>query len=392
MKNNFPVFISRICLLLGSWFCISSAYAESRINMPQGVTPMSHDIYALHMMIFWICVSIGVLVFSVLIYSLIKFRKSKGAVPADFHEHTVVEITWAVIPFLILVAMAIPATKVLMRMDNTDDADVTIKIVGYQWKWKYEYLDQGISYFSNLSTPVSQLNNQAPKNEWYLLEVDRPLVVPIHQKIRFLVTANDVIHSWWVPALGIKRDAIPGYIHESWARIEKTGTYRGQCAELCGVNHGFMPIVVEAVTPEAFAAWVQQQTAGKTSLPPDIKKEKSQAELLKQGETLYTTHCAICHKPEGTGMPPAFPALKGSVIATGPVKNHIAMVLNGKPGTAMQAFKEQLSDEDIAAIVTYERHAWGNDDTPRYGKEAGGTVQAAQVASQRAESTHEKLN
>ncbi len=379
-------FFSKALLSVATLFgMLPAAFADFELNMPLGVTPVSRDIYWLHMTIFWVCVVIGGLVFSVLIYSLIKYRKSKGAVPADFHEHTLVEIIWAVIPFIILVAMAIPATRVLMRMENTDDADVTIKIMGYQWQWQYEYLDQGIRFFSHLSTPIEQLNNKAPKNQWYLLEVDRPLVVPINKKIRFLVTANDVIHSWWVPALGIKRDAIPGYIHEAWARIEKPGIYRGQCAELCGANHAFMPIVVEAVTPEVFAAWVKQQTAGKTSLPLDLNKKFSKADLMEKGEALYNNRCAICHKPDGLGMPPAFPALKGGVVATGPVKNHIDIVLHGRAGTAMQAFKEQLNDAEIAEIITYERNAWGNGDTKQYGKQAGGLVQPSQVAAARSQ-------
>lgn len=378
---KFPLGVFSFCFaLLG---ISSTAYADMKVNMPVGVTPLSHDIYWLHMTIFWICVAIGVGVFGVMIYSLIKFRKSKGAVPADFHEHTLVEIIWAVIPFIILIAMAIPATKVLMRMDNTDDSDVTIKITGYQWKWKYEYLDQGISFYSNLSTPMDQLTNKSPKNKWYLLEVDHPMVVPINKKVRFLVTANDVIHSWWVPDLGVKRDAIPGYIHEAWARIEKPGTYRGQCAELCGTNHAFMPIVVEAVTQEQFAAWVQQQTAGKVKLPAEINKVWTKDELMKKGEALYGTTCSICHKPEGTGMPPAFPALKGSKVATGPVEGHIEVVLNGRHGTAMQAFRDQLTDEDIAAIITYERNAWGNADIQKYGDKAGGIVQPSQIAAGR---------
>lgn len=358
-----------------------------QLNMHEGVTPISHDIYWLHMTIFYICVAIAVLVFGVLIFSLFKYRRSKGAVADKFHEHAIVELIWTVIPFLILICMAIPATRVLIRMDNSEDSDVTIKITGYQWKWKYEYLDQGISFYSNLSTPQEQLTNQAPKGEFYLLEVDKPLVVPVNKKIRFLVTANDVIHSWWVPELGIKRDAIPGYIHEAWAKIEKPGVYRGQCAELCGVNHGFMPIVVEAVPVEQFEQWVTQQTGKKISLATPTRKVMTKSELMEEGKKLYGNVCAICHKPDGAGMPPAFPALKGGKITTGPVAEHINIVLHGKQGTAMVAFADQLSDEEIASIVTYERNAWGNEDVSRYGKAAGGIVQPAEVAAARA-ATH----
>lgn len=236
------------------------AHADWTVNMTSGVTPVSQGAYQLHMTVFWICVGIGVVVFGVLIYSLIMHRKSRGVQAAHFHEHLTLEIVWAVIPFIILIVMAVPATKLLVRMNDQTKSDVTVKITGYQWRWKYEYLDQGISYFSNLSTPQDQLQNTAAKGQWYLLEVDHPLVLPIHKKIRFLMTSSDVIHSWWVPALGVKRDALPGFINEAWANIDKPGIYRGQCAELCGTNHGFMPVVVVAVTQAEFDKWVQQQT------------------------------------------------------------------------------------------------------------------------------------
>jgi len=365
-----------IALLLVS----CSAHADWQLNMGQGVTSVSNQVYGLHMAAVWICVGIAVVVFGVMLYSLIFHRKSRGFEAAKFHEHPVLEITWAVIPFIILVVMAFPATKILMRMNDMDKSDLTIKITGYQWKWKYEYLDQGISFFSNLSTPQNQLNNQAAKGQWYLLEVDKPLVVPIHQKIRFLLTANDVIHSWWVPALGIKRDALPGFINEAWARIDKPGVYRGQCAELCGTNHGFMPIVVEAVSEEDFKKWVAQQTGQKGAATTPSSSAAAPAKLTKEmlmskGEEAYEKTCAVCHKEDGLGMPPAFPALKGSKIATGPVKDHINIVLNGKPGTAMQAFGTQLNDDDIAAIITYERNAWGNN--------TGDVVQPADIAAAR---------
>jgi cytochrome c oxidase subunit 2 len=226
--------------------------------MSPGVTPLSHEVYQLHMLVFWICVGIGVIVFGMMFYILVNHRKSKGALAASFHENTFIEVTWAIIPLIILVLIAVPATKALLRMNDTSDAALTIKVTGYQWRWRYEYLDQGLDFFSTLSTPANQLNNLADKETWYLLEVDHPLIVPIHKKIRFLFTSNDVIHSWWVPTLGLKRDTIPGFINESWAIIEKTGEYRGQCAELCGVNHGFMPIVVKAVQPAEFNQWVSK--------------------------------------------------------------------------------------------------------------------------------------
>lgn len=365
---------------------MSGAFAESNINMPVGVTPLSRDIYTLHMTIFWICVMIGVIVFSIMFYSLFKHRKSLGVEPAKFHGHNKVEIFWAVIPFLILVIMAIPATQVLMRMEDTAQADVNIKVTGYQWKWQYEYLDEGISFFSNLSTPQEQIQGKAPKGPNYLREVDNPLVVPIHKKIRFLVTSNDVIHSWWVPELGIKRDAMPGFIYETWARIDKPGIYRGQCAELCGLLHGYMPIVVEAVSEADYEKWVASKKAaqpgavrGKVALPSaEPTGPMTKEELMKRGQTVYLSNCAMCHKADGSGMPPAFPAMKGSKIATGPVANQINIVLNGKPGTAMQAFGSQLTNADIAAVITYERNSWGND---KAGKDAGGIVQPSDIAN-----------
>ena len=352
-------------------FCVNSI--ASNLNMTQGVTLISHEIYNLHMLIFWICVAIGASVFSVMIYAMINHRKSKGVVPATFHENTKIEIIWTVIPFLILMGMAVPATKVLMKMNDSGTADVNIKVTGYQWKWRYDYLDEGIHFFSNLSTPQDQIHNKAPKGKWYLLEVDKPLVVPVHKKIRLLITSNDVNHSWWVPDLGIKMDAIPGYIHEAWTRIDKPGTYRGQCAELCGMNHGYMPIVVIAKTDADYQSWVKAQRGDKkpgtlANAAPAAKKTWNKQTLMAEGKKVYLGHCAVCHQANGTGMPPAFPALKGSKVVTGPLSKHIDIVLNGVSGKAMQAFREQLSDEEIAAVITYQRNSWGNK--PRSAKES----------------------
>ncbi len=353
--------LRKVWLSVGLLLMSPFAYADYALNMPKGVTPISHDIHDLHMIIFYICVGIGVVVFSIMGYALIRHRKSRGVTPATFHESTKLEIAWAIVPFLILIAMAIPATKVLVDMEDSSEAKVNIKIVGYQWRWQYEYLDEGISYFSNLLTPQDQIQNEAPKDKWYLLEVDKPLVVPTNTKIRFLITSNDVIHSWWVPDLGVKKDAVPGFINESWAKIDKPGIYRGQCTELCGVNHGYMPVVVEAKTPEDYKKWLAEQNAGKEKAKAAATKTWTKADLMKTGKEGYNKYCAACHKADGTGMPPAFPGLKGSPMVLGPVKAHIDMVLHGKQGTAMQAFGGQLSDSEIAAIVTYERNAWGND-------------------------------
>jgi cytochrome c oxidase subunit 2 len=362
--------LSKVLAALIGLIAGQPAMAEAdkwQLNMYKGVTPLSHDMYDLHMIAMVICAIIGIVVFGVMIYSLIHHRKSKGYTPATFHDNFRLEMVWSIIPFLILVGLAIPATKVLIHQEDDSDSDVTIKIVGYQWKWQYQYLDQGISYFSNLSTPFAQIHNQEKKGEWYLLEVDKPLVLPVHKKIRFLVTSNDVVHSWWVPEIGVKRDAIPGFMHEAWARIEKPGTYRGQCAELCGINHGFMPIVVEAVNEEQFNQWVANQVKVKdqyaeTVNQPDAQANLTRAELMSFGKQKYDQICAACHRVDGKGLPPMYPALKGSSVAVGkPISRHIAMILNGVPGSAMQPYKEQLTDKDIAAIITYERNAWENN-------------------------------
>lgn len=348
---------------------------ESLINLTQGVTPLSHDIYNLHMTIFWVCVAIGIVVFGVMIYAIIFHRKSRGATPAHFHEHLWLEITWTIIPVLILISMAIPATRVLIHMHDFSEPDLSIKVTGYQWRWHYEYLDVGIQFFSNNATPYQQMHGNAKKDEDYLREVDHPLVLPIHKKIRFLITSNDVIHGWWVPDLGVKQDAIPGFINAAWTRINRPGVYRGQCSKLCGLNHGFMPIVVIALPQKDFDNWVAQQKglASITTVPapatkpqtlaaaPVIAKKWTLPALMKKGEEVYLNMCATCHKPDGSGTPPVFPAMKGSKVALGPVKDHIDIVLHGKPGTAMQAFKDQYSDEELAAVITYERNAFGNN-------------------------------
>ena len=376
--------VCNVLTVLTAWLPLSTATAAAdnwQMNMYQGVTPLSHDMYDLHMIAMAICGIIGVIVFGIMFYSLFHHRKSKGYTPATFHVNTRLEIIWTIIPFLILVGLAIPATKVLIHMEDNTDSDVTIKVVGYQWKWQYQYLDQGISYFSSLNTPYKQIQNQQPKGQWYLLEVDHPLVIPINKKIRFLVTSNDVIHSWWVPELGVKRDAIPGFMHEAWARVEKPGVYRGQCAELCGINHGFMPIVVQAVSEKEFEQWVAQQIKVKVDYAinqctPALQKTMTREELMSLGEAKYELVCSACHHVNGKGLPPLYPALKNSSVAVGnPIERHINLILNGVPGSAMQPYKDQLTDDEIAAITTYERNAWGNNTNDE--------VQPADVASVR---------
>lgn len=335
--------------------------AAYELNMTPGVTPISRQVYDLHMLIFWICVCIGIGVFGVMFYSIYHHRKSRGAVAAQFHESTTVEIIWTVVPMLILIGMAIPATRTLIAMEDSSNPDVTITVTGYQWKWKYDYLNEGISFFSSLSTPREQIANVSPKDEHYLLEVDNPVVVPVGKKVRILTTASDVIHSWWVPSLGFKRDAIPGFINSSWAVIEKPGVYRGQCAELCGKDHGFMPIVVVAKTEADYQKWVVDMKSAQAAAVVSADREWSKGELIAKGEEVYKTTCAACHQANGKGVPGAFPALAGSAIATGPADGHVNLIMHGKQGTAMQGFANQLSDTDIAAVVTYERNSWGNN-------------------------------
>lgn len=337
------------------------AFADWEVNMARGVTEISNTVYDLHMLIFWICVVIGIVVFGAMFYSIVNHRKSRGVQAAQFHESTTVEILWTLVPFLILVGMAIPATKTLIAMEDTGDADMTIKITGYQWKWHYDYMDEGIGFFSNLATPRAAIENRAEKDEHYLLDVDNPIVVPINKKIRFLVTSNDVIHAFWVPELAMKKDAIPGFINELWTRIEEPGVYRGQCAELCGKDHGFMPIVVVALEENAYLDWVAEQKAAREAELMASDKEWGMSDLMARGEKIYNTNCAACHQANGEGLPGVFPAIKGSAVATGEIKIHVDRVMNGVPGTAMAAFGPQLSDVDLAAVITYQRNAFGND-------------------------------
>jgi cytochrome c oxidase subunit II len=349
-----------LSLLLSAIYA-ADVSAEYGLNMPRGVTDVSHSVYDLHMTIFWICVVIGVVVFGVMFYSIFKHRKSKGAVASNFHENTTVEIIWTIVPAIILIVMAIPATKTLIEMYDTSDADVDIKITGYQWKWRYEYLGEGVDFFSNLSTPKEEIYNAKEKNENYLLEVDNELVVPVGKKIRFLITANDVIHSWWIPDFAVKKDAIPGFINESWTRINEPGVYRGQCTELCGKDHGFMPVVVRAVEQTEYDEWLVKKQEEAKAAAELAKLTFTLEEQMERGEKVYATNCAACHQANGQGIPPAFPALAGSEIATKLLDKHIEVVVDGVPGSAMQAYGAQLSEVDLAAVITYERNAWGND-------------------------------
>lgn len=372
--RRIPGIISRLILGLGLWFAAPAAFAEYGLNFPKPVTSVAHKILELHNIILVFCLVIFVVVFGFMFYSIFTHRKSRGYKAAKFHENPTIEVVWTVIPFLILVFVAVPSTATLFEMHDTSKSDLTVKITGYQWKWQYDYPDQDVSFFSNLATPREQIENKAAKGEHYLLEVDNPVVVPVGKKVRFLFTANDVIHAWWVPQLGVKKDAIPGFINEMWMRIDEPGIYRGQCAELCGKDHGYMPIVVQAVSPEDFTNWVAMQKDKAAADSAGAARTFSKDELMEKGKKVYASTCAACHGANGEGMGP-FPKLAGSKIANGPLADHLNIVMQGKAGTAMQAFVAQLKDADIAAIVTYERNAFGNT--------GGDVVQPSQVKALR---------
>ena len=351
----------------------TAVFSEYGLNMTKGVTSISRDIYDLHMMVFWVCVVIAVIVFGAMFYSVFAHRKSKGAVAAQFHESTKAEILWTLIPVVILIGMAIPATTTLIDLEDTSKAEMSIKVTGHQWKWQYDYPEEGISFMSNLakSSKNSLRKDIKDKPENYLLEVDKHLVIPVDTSVRFLITSNDVIHNWWVPAFGVKQDANPGFINDAWAQADVIGTYRGQCAELCGKDHGFMPIVVDVVSKADYAIWVAKEQAAAAAAVASATKTWTTSELMTKGKDVYETNCAGCHKKDGSGMPPIFPAMIGSPIANGQASEHVNLVLHGKGG--MPAFK-MLGDADLASVITYERNGFGN---------TGSVVQPSDIKSAR---------
>jgi len=343
---------------------LGSAHADYTLNLMEGATELSRDVYGLHMWVFWICVVIGVLVFGAMFYSIYYHRKSMGHKAEQFHESTTIEILWTIIPTVILVAMAIPATKLMLKMDNVQESEMSIKVTGWQWKWEYEYMDNGIHFFSTLdeaSNKARQKNSGIDPRSvpHYLLNVDKPLVVPVNTKIRFLFTAADVIHSWWVPDLGWKKDTIPGFINEAWTSVEKAGTYRGQCTELCGKDHGFMPIVVIAMEKEDYQEWVMEQKGLALEEASAAAKEWTADELIAKGETVYTNNCASCHMGDGAGMAGTFPAITASSIVIGDMDAQIDLMMNGKG--MMPAFGQMLSAVDFAAVSTFIRNGLGNE-------------------------------
>lgn len=359
---------------IGFMLFSQAAAAEWRFNLPPPQTEIATRIHDIHTFILLVCLAIFVVVFGAMFWALFRHRKSVGHRAHHFHENTTVEVIWTVIPVLILVGMAWPATRLVLAQKDTADADLTVKVTGYQWKWEYDYLRDEVKFMSVLATPREQIDNRARKGPHYLLEVDEPLVVPVGRKVRLLLTANDVIHAWWVPELGVKQDAIPGFIRDTWFRAERPGVFRGQCAELCGVDHAFMPIVVEVRDEAGYQAWLDEKKSGMARAAADAERTFDAAELKARGEKVYAANCAACHQADGKGLPDIFPALAGAAIASGPAEAHIDLVLEGKAGTAMAAFKDQLNDADIAAVVTWERTAWGNQ---------GSVTQPADVRARR---------
>ena len=335
----------------------------NQLNLPEGVNQIARDVAWLHWFMLIVCMVIFVAVFGVMFYSIWAHRKSKGHKPATFHEHMGVEVAWTVIPFLIVIAMALPATRTVVAMKDTSGADLTVKVTGYQWKWGYEYIDgpaTGVKILSNLATPRAQIEGREPKSPTYLMEVDNPLVVPVGKKIRVAITAADVIHSWMVPELAVKQDAIPGFVRNTWFRAEQVGEYRGQCTELCGKDHAFMPIVVKVVSEADYAKWADEQKKLLAAQADDPNKEWTGPELIARGEKVYAANCVACHQGSGKGVMGAFPALDASKIVMGPKADNIQILLKGKPGTAMQSFAAQLNDVEIAAVITYTRASWTN--------------------------------
>ena len=377
IRNACPIAFMLIVMV-----AVAPALAAWEMGMQEPASSIAADQQWLNVFMLWVITIIGAIVFGAMFYSILKHRKDKGYKAAHFHENTVVEILWTTIPMLIIVGMAWPATQVILDYKDTASPDITVKVTGYQWKWSYDYLEEGVSFYSQLSTAPEEIGGKYygsdtpanPQSENYLLEVDNEMVVPVGKRIRLLLTAADVIHSWWVPQLGVKQDTIPGVVRDAWFQADRPGIFRGQCAELCGKNHAFMPIVVRAVSEEDYIAWIEEQGGvvsaaddeplriGQTQTTPSAKEkpvEWNMEEAMKRGETAYKSYCAACHQPNGEGLG-AFPALKNSAIATGDIAAHMQIVIKGKAGTAMAAFN-YLSDEDLAAVITYERNAWGND-------------------------------
>ena len=359
--------INRRCrgLIVSILLAFSNTAFAAVMDLRPGVTDISRRILELHHLSLAICVAMGILVFGTMFYSMYAHRRSKPPKPADFHESLLVEIIWTAVPILILISLAIPATSALREIEDNSNPDLSILITGSQWKWHYQYLEADFGYYSNMSTPAEQINNLETKGRNYILEVDNALVLPTNKKVRFLTTSDDVIHAWWVPDFAVKQDAIPGYINEAWARIEVPGLFRGQCAELCGKDHAYMPIEVEVLPEEEFDQWILDQLLAielaSGQAVADRAKTWTMAELMDIGQTVFIDNCATCHEADGSGQGSTYPALAGGEIPTGPMPTHIERVMSGAVDTEMQAWAPQLSDLELASVITYERNAFGND-------------------------------
>ena len=351
-KILFVILFITAPLINADWFAL---------NMTRGITDISNEVFELHMLIFWICVAIGVLVFGVMFYSMYAHTREKNPVPATFDDNHKLEIAWTIIPFLILIAMAIPASKTLIKMYDDTAGDINIQVTGYQWKWQYRYLEDDVSFFSNLATDWDEINNLVPKGENYLQEVDEMVVIPTGKKVRFLITANDVIHSWWMPAFAIKQDAIPGFVNTAWTKVDVPGIYRGKCTELCGKNHGFMPIVVKVVEQDEYEEWVGIKKEEAQKLAELTTKEWTTEELVSRGQSVYEVNCVACHQTNGQGIAGIFPALVGSDIVLNNKERNIEILMEGVQGAAMNSFS-YLSEVEIASVITYTRQSWGNDE------------------------------
>ncbi|MEI6737425.1 MAG: cytochrome c oxidase subunit II [Pseudomonadota bacterium] len=385
-KATIAAFVATILLLLNPL----AVLASYDVNIPPPATSIATQIYGLHMYILYFCAAIFVIVFALMFYSIFKFRKSKGAkADVNFHESTLIEIIWTVIPFFILFAMALPATKTVLDMKDSSNPDLTVKVTGYQWGWRYDYAAEDLGFYSNLATPWNQIGqpNEAAiekKGDDYLLEVDNPLVVPVGKRVRLLITSSDVIHGWYVPQLGVNQYGIPGFIKDVWFKADRVGIFKGQCSQICGKLHGYMPITVVVKSETDYAKWVgeakdkwgNKKTAVAESAAPaeDYAKVYSMAEMKTAGEKIYTANCVACHQATGKGSPPTFPPLSGSKIVLGPIDAQINVLLNGRPGTAMASFA-RLTDTEIAAVMTYTKNSWDNN--------VGKVVQPADVKVKR---------
>ena len=339
------------------------------VNMPLGVTDISEKVFGIHMLMFWIMVAIGAVVFGVLFYAMWRYRRSHHKNAAQFEENHKLEIAWTIVPTILLVLMALPASSLLKEMydHEAEEGGIDIQVIGWQWKWQYKYLDEKVgskplSFFSNLTTPQEQYEfNQATKTENYLLEVDEELVVPINTPIRFLITSNDVIHSWYMSDFAVKQDAIPGFINVAKTTINKPGVYRGNCTELCGERHAYMPIVVRAVTEEEYQNWLQDHRETAAQLAFLTEREWSQDELFAQGKEVYQTRCAACHQVNGQGIPGFYPALAGSDVVMNDKSKQIEILMEGIRGSQMQSFAEQLNEVEMAAVITFTKLSWDNN-------------------------------